>query len=95
MSVRWGVESEFASELGICEEVLPSVGVEVSALVGVEWADGGVRGVFVCKLVVFPAEVEELGTVSKAKVGGGGVACCVECEVKDVEVNEAEEDVGG
>ena len=75
--------------------MLPGVGVEVSAFVRVEWAEGDVGGVFACKLVVFPAEVEELGTVSKAKVGGGGVACCVECEVKNVEVNEPEGDVGG
>ena len=77
------------------EEVIPGLGIEVSALVGVEGAMGDVGGVFGTELNVSGCEAEKMGTVDKAMVGGGGVPCSVVCEVEGVEVNEAEGDVGG
>jgi len=88
-------ERRGGSGLGIGEEFLPCVGVHVGALVGVEGAMGDVGGVFTTELDVFGCEAEEMGTVDKAMVGGGGVPCSVVCEVEGVEVDEAEGDVGG
>ena len=82
-------------ELGIGKEVLPGVGVEVGALVGVEGAMGDVGGVSITELDVFGREAEKMGTVGKAKIGGSGVPCSVVREVEGVEVDEAVGDVGG